>query len=269
MSRVGTWNLLFLAIAVGVATFLFVRHCALTELRKQNAFLHGKVEQLRELHAQNKLLSMQTQVTAVASLSPEEFRELLRLRGEAGLLRNQLAEAMQTKQAGLRMDDVARDRTNAWSNVGAATPEAAIETFLWALQTTNFNQATGALHFELNGLAPGPGAKARPQNDFMEHIREEWMPRYFTNLESLEIISIEPRENDQLELTLWETTRDGNRRRVSAEARRVGNEWKFLAEVTVLELDRSGDVERTLYRVPFFRKEQREAFLRKVLKPPP
>jgi hypothetical protein len=260
MSRTKTWNVICLVLVTGVVAFLFIRHRALTSLRNQNASLRDRAEQLQNLRAENDRLKAQTQSAPVAGLSPDELRELLRLRGEIGTLRNQLAEA--TARTNLMDIEAAHqgDRaSNTWSQVGADTPEAALQTLLWALNTTNFNRATGAFHFEVSGVALRPGARG-VQDNFDDYVGNEMMRDWITNLQSLEIISAVPMENEDVMLKLWETTRDGNRHKVVADVRRVGSEWKFLAGMTVLEVDRAGDVSRFRWRRPFGREQfQRES----------
>lgn len=267
MNRPKIWNAICLALVASTTTFLFIRHRTLTELRNQNLSLCGQAEQLQELHAKNDRLNAQTQSVALAKLSPEEFRELLRLRGEIGTLRNQLAEVTATSSL-LNMDATRQGEraSNTWSYVGADTPEAALETLLWALNTTNFNQATGSLHLEVGGLTLAPRAQGL-RDSVVDYVRNEMGRDWITNLQSLEVISAMPAENEDVRLRLWETTRDGNRYKVMADMRRVGNEWKFLAEASVLEVDRAGEVSRLHLRFPFGPYGQREQFQRE--RPPP
>ena len=155
-------------------------------------------------------------------------------------------------RGGIDGETAAQDsRSNLWSNVGAATPEAALETLLWSLNTTNFDQATGSFHVEVSGLALAPGARGL-HDSFVQNVRDMAVV-WITNLQSLEIISTVPTGSEELVLNLWQTTVDGNRKKVSAKLRRVGNEWKFLAAGEVLEVDRAGDVSRGGFPYPFLK----------------
>jgi RNA polymerase sigma factor (sigma-70 family) len=98
------------AIAIGfaaaVATPLYIEHQTQAAVRAENRVLHAKVEQLTELQAQN--VTAISQAPAVnsstppasppVSQSPDTFRELIRLRGEVGVLRDQLAKATAAKK---------------------------------------------------------------------------------------------------------------------------------------------------------------------------
>jgi hypothetical protein len=240
MSRI--WNAIsWLLVAITVA-FLFTRHRTLAEVRNQNISARLQMEQLQHLHAENE---RQSKSVPIANLTSEEFRELLRLRGEIGTLRSQLAE---TPVLG------GKHEANPWSYAGADTPEAALETLLWALSNTNFNGATGLFHFEISGLITPTTRKQIMYwltEDPGSHIRWDMMVHWITNLQSLEIFSAVPDESQDVLLKLWETTFDGNKRKVAAKVRRVNNEWKFLAKGVVLGTNRIGDAAGSRTFLPF------------------
>ena len=77
-------------VVAGVGTALMLEHQAQARLREHNRALQQQVEQLaRQAEGQSNLV---TEADAGGSLPEEQFRELLRLRGEVGLLRQQKAE---------------------------------------------------------------------------------------------------------------------------------------------------------------------------------
>ena len=245
MSRTGIWNACCLLLVGITAAFLLTRHRTLTELRHQNISLREQAEELQTLRIENDRLTNGIPLLAAGTLTADEFRELLRLRGELATLRSQLAE---TPVPG------GKHETNPWSYAGADTPEAALETLLWALSTTNWNHATGAMHFEISGLT-SPFTSRQVMYSLAEdpgsHIRWDMMTHWITNLHSLEIISAVPAENEDALLKLWETTFDGNKRKVAAMVRRVDNEWKFLAKGVVLKLNRTGGADHLRTYFPF------------------
>ena len=79
-----------------------------------------------------------------------------------------------------------------------------------------------------------------------DHIREDIMPEWSTNLQAMEIISAEPIGSDDVELKLWKTTRDGNRTKRRAKLRRVGDQWKF-----VILASSEADAEHVHFQFPF------------------
>ena len=84
-------------LVAAVATPLAIQQRAQNQLRAQNETLRGQLQQMTDLEAENARLSnLLTQAQAAA---PDgRMDELLRLRGEVGTLRRQLAEAGQVEK---------------------------------------------------------------------------------------------------------------------------------------------------------------------------
>ncbi len=83
-------------LVTGVATPLVLQQRTQQRLRAQNESLRGQVEQMTRLQAENARLSNLVG-HAQASAPDGQMDELLRLRGEVGSLRRQLAEAAQAE----------------------------------------------------------------------------------------------------------------------------------------------------------------------------
>lgn len=77
----------------GAAVPLWVQHQAQMKIREENQALR---QQIQQLSAENERLQ-KTQASAADTATPEQERELLRLRGEVGNLRRQVAEAKQAQ----------------------------------------------------------------------------------------------------------------------------------------------------------------------------
>ncbi len=75
-----------------VATPLVMQHQARVTLREENQSLRRRVAQLAQLSAENERLSNQVARANNSLLSNDQLSELMRLRGEVGALRRQLAE---------------------------------------------------------------------------------------------------------------------------------------------------------------------------------
>jgi RNA polymerase sigma factor (sigma-70 family) len=84
-------------VVAAVATPLAIQQRAQNQLRSQNESLRAQLQQLTDLEAENARLS---NLLAQAQAAPPDVRmdELLRLRGEVGSLRRQLAEAGQVQK---------------------------------------------------------------------------------------------------------------------------------------------------------------------------
>ena len=133
-----------LAVA-GLATPLVISHQTQSRLFQENQSLRQQVAQLSPMAAENERLSNQVaEVQSSRVLAQQQAGELLRLRGELGALRRQQKEweAMKAAQAaanshspdnaGLsaKADRIPRD---SWAFAGYASPEAALESVVWAM----------------------------------------------------------------------------------------------------------------------------------------
>jgi tetratricopeptide (TPR) repeat protein len=90
--------------AVGVATVLLLERQAQARLRERNQALREQVEHLARLKAGSRPLSplvLQSHLTS--SLPGEQWRELLRLRGQLGVLRQEKAEVVRLRTDNSRM----------------------------------------------------------------------------------------------------------------------------------------------------------------------
>jgi RNA polymerase sigma factor (sigma-70 family) len=131
---------LFLA---AVATPLYLQHQNTQALRANNSLLQQEVERLRAQVANPPRVE-------AAPANTAEHLELLRLRGQVGRLRQEMAvkEAMSnpaTPRQGLSQTQMANlAEPEEWrsgkflpkerlTNLGLGTPEAAVQTYLWAL----------------------------------------------------------------------------------------------------------------------------------------
>ena len=81
-------------VAIGVAVPLIMQHQAQTKLRAENEALRQKAEQSEQLAAENeRLAKLATQASEAPRTTTEPSRELLKLRGEVGRLRQENATA--------------------------------------------------------------------------------------------------------------------------------------------------------------------------------
>jgi RNA polymerase sigma factor (sigma-70 family) len=98
-------------VVAGAATAMVVQHQAQTQLRSENASLERQIAQLK---TDNESLSNRLADAGKAkSLTDKEFNELLRLRGEVGSLRNQIAATKVHAQTTGRSIQSAPDDTKA------------------------------------------------------------------------------------------------------------------------------------------------------------
>jgi len=123
-------------IVAGVSTPILLQHRALIRLHDENTQLHQAVQQAEVIRADREALERQLANRPNGSLSSAQLGELLRLRGEVGLLRKDSQELAKlrspTNPSPPGVQPQAYLPSAAWANVGADKPEAAIQTFFWA-----------------------------------------------------------------------------------------------------------------------------------------
>lgn len=133
----------------GIVASLVVQHSGPGKLRENAEASRHQSEQIGRLSADNERLSNSLAHTGSSdALSPEQLRELLRLRGQIGLLRQTAREQAELQAANERLRTAlaapekqlaeARAAPNFWAKdqlafAGYAEPEAALKTLLWAM----------------------------------------------------------------------------------------------------------------------------------------
>lgn len=134
-------------VSISLAIPLVIQTQFQAKLREDNESLR---QQLAQLASENERASDQAaQANSSESLAKDRLMELLKLRGEVGTLREQQKElerlraalpTRQNSQAG-NPESAAGSRTHfpkaVWTFSGYATPEAAIQTGMWALREGN------------------------------------------------------------------------------------------------------------------------------------
>ena len=148
-------------VAAGLATPLIVQHSASSKLRDQNQSLQAQLVQAAELAAENERLS-NALVQSRSTLSEDQMRELLRLRGEVGSLRRQTNDLTRLQEENrrlrtVRVEDaqtVEEEEKEQWKQVAIAKMNDAKLILLGMMMhaadypgamVTNFNQVTNYL----------------------------------------------------------------------------------------------------------------------------
>jgi hypothetical protein len=134
-------------MVAGVATPLVLQHQSQVRLREDNQAFRQQVDQLA---AENeRLANLVARANSSQALAIDQPSEILRLRGEVGVLRQQKSEAERVQEenrqlrAGLTNAQDAQATKPAtpfstpvpkesWAFAGYATPEAAMQTMVWA-----------------------------------------------------------------------------------------------------------------------------------------
>jgi RNA polymerase sigma factor (sigma-70 family) len=149
-------------VVVGMATFSAIQYQAQVKLREQNQTLQQQQSslagQIQQLQADNESLSNRiTTIGDSKTLTDERFNELLKLRGEVGVLRAQNDELakLQSENLKLRRDKSILEaewnnvtnsaqimhgsylNRDSWSDNGTTDPLDTLRSLLWALRENN------------------------------------------------------------------------------------------------------------------------------------
>jgi Sigma-70, region 4 len=230
-------TLITTTLALAIATPWVIHLHSQKELREQNAALRQQLQQQLDAAAQletdkerlSKLIGQATN----KSLSDEQFRELLRLRGEVSQLRNQKGELekLQAQNRQLRAAQDARPASvsgaaqdyfpkESWSFAGYADPESTLQSTVWAM-------SKGDVKAMLDGVLPEEAARMEKQ--FEGKSQDEIAAAISSDTEKMKgfrVLKKEAISDDQVILTVFN---DGKDETGMLRFVRVGNDWNWPA----------------------------------------
>ena len=232
-------------VVTGAVIFGAVQHQAQVQLREENKSLRQQLEQMAQIEADNERLS---NLVAQANnhLPNEQFMELLKLRGEVGLLRQQtnglqklqeknqqlqsaltsrnISPNLQATNSPLKMPPVAVYPKASWTFAGYATPEAAFQSLNWAA-------ANGNLNALLDGSTPDMQKQFAEQfvNKSESDIADKLTNHINKNTE-VSILNKDVRSDSEIVLTVLG---DGEENNLPTKLvfQKIDGQWKYAMEV--------------------------------------
>lgn len=219
-------SLLCTTAVVGLAIWLKVEHQARLRLGEEHLALEQQLKQLAGLIAENqRLLNLVARASHPPSLPDDQSRELLRLRGEVGLLRQQSKqleavrhENRQARAAGgaATADYWPRD---SWAFTGFTSPDAALQSSLWAANSGDLKallaSTTGDFRKELEEQFGGK-SESEASIRAMDEV---------AGLKSVCVLNREVQANDTVVLTAaFEDRTDTHTSKLLLK--KIGNDWK-------------------------------------------
>jgi RNA polymerase sigma factor (sigma-70 family) len=177
--KIGAISAIVIAVAV---TPLVIQQQSLAKLRREN----------RQLAERQPGRASQPMPTANSSLPDDQYRELLRLRGEVALLRKDSQElARLRKERKMAAVGGAAALPSAltaesWADVGLQSPDAALQTFFWAARHDDAEFVRKLIRWKKDASVP--------DFDGLEEIVASLIPgtiNYARKLESIRIVSQE------------------------------------------------------------------------------
>ena len=226
------------AAVAALAILLITEHRATNKLHQENQALQEQLAQSGDPGQENQRLSnLLAQASAPAALPEDQLRELLRLRGEAAVLRRQQGESQRTPAAnpGLKAGSAAQASdaapppspnylsSESWSNVGYAEPDSGFRSFLGAA-------ISGDAKTILDAMSPTKraGWTNKSEKEITAQIGK------IAGFGGCRILNREVVSDDEVLLTIRFETRDGTSKLpFKVQMKRIAGEWKFNDERTV------------------------------------
>jgi RNA polymerase sigma factor (sigma-70 family) len=217
--------LIVTALAAAVGAPMIVQHQSVSRLRQGNSSLLGQNEQLVGLPEENKRLSnLLAEAGNLQASAPNQARDLLRLRGEVGVLREQTNELrqLQAENQRLRFRLATNDSAvptapkDSWAFVGYADPEAAFQSAFWSM-----NQGDSAAL--LASLAPG-GREFQKVESLSSDAYLKKRKEQFDAVTAFKILDKELVSPDEAILTVY---LDGAKQADRFRLQRFDNAWKL------------------------------------------
>ena len=161
------------AAVVALAILLIMDHKATQDLRRENQLLRQQIAQHADLRqADQPLPGPQAQAGDPAALPEDQFRELLKLRGEVGRLRqqaqpeNRRSGSVPTRSSVNPTPPLAQPLNvdlpkESWAFAGHADPQSAFQSFLWASTTRDARKMLESMIPEAKEEAKTPADEQR------------------------------------------------------------------------------------------------------------
>ena len=215
-------------VATGVGVTLVLEHQIQEQFREENASLRAQLEQRAEAPPPAVAPSSNT-----SGLTEEQHRELLRLRGEIGLLRNQQQEqqkefnrlraAAKTRPASTPQP-VVQDYypRQALAFAGYAEPEATFQTSVWGLTRGDVQAALAAYSPELRERLESQLFQGRSDAEIAAQ-----MSREMEGVTGFRILSKEKVSEDEVWMTVLS---EGRNHTKTIVLKRYDNEWKLAGD---------------------------------------
>jgi hypothetical protein len=225
-----------------LAVWVAVEHHRQAGLRQDHQALEQQVEEMTRLIATNEQLSnVLAQAKAKSALTADESLELLRLRGQAGVLRRQIG-GLQTvrhenRQAHAALESILRGESPAktaatadywpqdsWAFKGYATADAALQSSLWAGINGDAKEFLASVTGPMKE-AVEEDLKGKSETEVSIKMMDEVLA-----MKSVRVINREARGDDTAVLTLeFEGRADPHTEKL--ELKKIGNDWKVSGTV--------------------------------------
>jgi RNA polymerase sigma factor (sigma-70 family) len=204
-------------VVAGVTAPWVIQHQAEVRLRQENLVLRQQVDELGKLAAENERL---TRLLSGVQAPTDVSRELLRLRGEIGVLRQQNQDltrlfSQNPKAALSQSGDF--EPISSLADAGSATPEAAAETFSWAVITGNTDKLAEVLIW--------PEEVGTNTVEFLGVMSAILQPA-ISKIKASRLVSTDTTAPDEVTLLFQNQIGDGTTEMSPLTLKQIGGNWK-------------------------------------------
>ncbi len=223
-------TLITVTLAAAVATPLVIQHRSLVRMRVDNESLRQQIAQADQQTTDNELQSdLVAEANSAGTLPPDQFRELLRLRGEVGLLRNRTneLEKLIVSRANQRQPPPhppeLRPEDNfpraSWKFAGYGTPEATFQSMTWA-------NSRGDVKAALEGFVPEirKALEKSWANQSESQIKDEVI-NAIIDITGFRILRRDTVSDDEVFLTVFSEGKPAHETKV--RLKKIEGEWKI------------------------------------------
>jgi RNA polymerase sigma factor (sigma-70 family) len=226
-------------ITACVAAPMFVQHRSLVRLREENQILQQQADQLAQSLAENERLSnLVAQAKSSQALSDERLRELLRLRAKVGFLSDQTNELARLRQENRQLHSSVVAGPNlknipppgavipkaSWAFVGYGTPEAALQSVMWAMNNGDMRTYLASLSPEAQESSL-QNFEGKSENEIAERLRG-----YASTTDALRLDRKNVTADGLVNFVLsYKEEDDGNatsKQDICMQFKNIGGEWK-------------------------------------------
>ena len=220
-------------VVAGVVTPLVIQRQAQAKLLEENQFLRQRVDQLAQLKAQNeRLSSLVAQANSAQSLPKDQLSELMRLRGEVGILRRQTNELRMLRTAhnedpltAASPSEAAAIPKESWVFVGYTTPETALQSVAWAMSKGDVKTFLASLSPETKNEYV-QRFEGKTESEIATLLSEE-----ISQLPALRLDRKKASPEGEVAFVLYSEERDDGTTKARDEAvmtfKKIGGEWKL------------------------------------------
>jgi hypothetical protein len=235
--RANSSSLIGIAIVIGLAVGLIFEHQRRIGLRKDRRALEQRLQEMARLAGNNEQLSnLLVRANSRRSLSDGQSRELLRLRGQVGVLRQQTGELEtvrdENRQAHAALENTLKNAAaskpaatadywpqDSWAFKGFASADAALQSSLWAANSGDLKTLLASSTGDLRKMI---------EEDFKDKSEAEASIKAMdevTGIKSIQVLNREARDDDTVVITAkLEGSTESQTQKLMLK--RIDGEWK-------------------------------------------